>query len=136
MRIFTKEQIESLLRNNNVKSCSEKSVTYTTAFKQQAVELYEQGLTSTEIFKQAELDLHIIGKDGPGECLGRWRRIVKNKGVEGLVEARGQNCGKGGGRPKTKGLTEAERIEYLEAQVAYLKAENDFLAKLRAKRRE
>jgi len=30
----------------------------------------------------------------------------------------------------------ADKLERLEVEVAYLKAENDFLAKLRAKRRE
>ena len=133
-RLFTQEQIDGLLSNKHIASCSEKSVTYTTTFKTQAVRLYEQGLTSTEIFHHAGLDLNVIGKDKPKECLGRWRKIVNSKGVEGLQEARGRH-GKGG-RPKTKSLTEAERIMYLEAQVAYLKAENNFLAKLRAKRKE
>jgi hypothetical protein len=43
--------------------------------------------------------------------------------------------GHGGGRPKTKNLSDKEKIEYLETKVAYLKAENDFLAKLRAQRK-
>jgi hypothetical protein len=50
------------------------------------------------------------------------------------IETRGGH--NGGGRFKTKGLTETEKIKKLEAEVAYLKAENDFLAKLRAKRAE
>ena len=50
-----------------------------------------------------------------------------------MVENRGK--GRGGGRPKTKGITPEDRIKRLEAENAYLKAENDFLAKLRAKRR-
>ena len=33
-------------------------------------------------------------------------------------------------------MIKKEQIKYLETQVAYLKAENDFLAKLRAKRAE
>lgn len=133
-RIFTQEQIKNLLSNDNVKNCSEKSVTYRAEFKKHAVKLYEQGFTSTEIFIQGGFNLEVIGKDQPHECLKRWRRVVKRKGVKGLDEARGSS-GKGG-KPKTKSLTQAERIEYLEAQVAYLKAENDFLAKLRAKRKE
>jgi len=133
-RIFTQEEIEYLLGNVNVAKCSNRSITYTTEFKVKAIELYEQGFMSTEIFNQAGFDLHLIGKDQPTQCLGRWRRIVKKKGIGGLTESRGEH-GKGG-RPKTKDVSEADRIEYLEAQVAYLKAENDFLAKLRAKRRE
>lgn len=132
-RIFTKEEIEALLQNKAVERCTEKSVTFSTAFKIEAIRQYrEQGLTSREIFRQAEFDSHVISNDQAIECLRRWRRAYKEKGPEGLEDTRGRL----GGRPKTKGLTEADTIKRLEAEVAYLKAENDFLAKLRAKRRE
>ncbi|MBU1126171.1 MAG: HTH domain-containing protein [Patescibacteria group bacterium] len=131
---FTKEEIEELLKNPNVQNCSKRSVTYSQDFKQRAISLYDKGFTSMEIFIQAGLNPDLMGRDQPKACLGRWRRIVQEKGIEGLVESRGQH-GKGG-RPKTKGVSVADRIEYLETQIAYLKAENAFLAKLRAKRRE
>lgn len=58
-------------------------------------------------------------------------------GAEGLLtETRGRATGSRRGRPKVRGVTDGEKIERLEATVAYLRAENDFLAKLRAKRRE
>jgi len=133
-RIFTKEQIQELLKNKNIKNCTEKSITYSERFKINAIKLYEQGLTSSEIFRKAGFDLNIIGRHQPKECLGRWRKLVRKKGVCGLSEARGKH--NQGGRPKTKDLSSVERIKWLEAEVAYLKAENDFLAKLRAKRKE
>lgn len=110
-----------------------KSITYSNDFKIRAVKLYEQGLTSTEIFRQEGFDLNLIGKNKPRECLKRWNRIYRAKGDGGLmVETRGRL----GGRPrKPRDKTEADKIKRLEAEVAYLKAENDFLAKLRAKRR-
>jgi len=37
------------------------------------------------------------------------------------------------GRPKTNWQNDKEKIKYLETKIAYLKAENDFLAKLRKK---
>lgn len=136
-RIFTKEQIEQLLENEHVRTCSEKSITYSPAFKQMAVKNYEEGLTAIHIFKEAGFDLNIIGIDVPNDQLKQWRKIHKNQGMEGLSkERRGRSTGSKRGRPKTKGLTDANRIERLEAENAYLKAENVFLAKLRAKRRE
>lgn len=132
-RIFTGEQIESLLKNKNVKRCSERSITFSKEFKINAVQFYGQGLTSTEIFRQAGFDLGVIGKDKPKGYLRDWNRIVRKRGLEGLSEVRGKNST---GRPKTKNLTGADKIKRLEAEVAYLKAENDFLAKLRAKRAE
>jgi len=132
-RIYTKEQIEQLSENKNITRCSERSITYSWDFKISAVKLYEQGLNSTEIFTEAGLDIKIIGRKTPKECLQRWNRLYKIKGPESLAM---ETRGRGGGRSKTKNLSAADQIKRLEAKVAYLKAENDFLAKLRAKRAE
>ena len=132
-RIFTKEQIEKLTNNANVARCSKRSITYSNEFKKTAIKQYnEQYLTSTEIFRNAGFDMNIIGKVSPKACLKSWKRIYKAKGNEGFIESRGR----AGGGTKTKNLSDADRIKRLELQVAYLKAENHFLAKLRAKRAE
>lgn len=134
-RIFTSEQIKELLSNENVVRVG-KTIVYNKDFKIEAVRLYnEQGLTSKEIFRQAGFDLDVIGKQKPKSLIRDWNKAYRLKGEVGLkVESRGK--GKGGGRPRVKYSTDDEKIKYLEAQVAYLKAENDFLAKLRAKRAE
>ena len=135
-RIFNKEQIEALLRNPNVAGCSERSISYRKDFKVLAMRKYRDGLSSSEIFRQAGFDIDLIGRDKPKGCLRRWRDILKSKGEAGLrIDGRGQS--KAGGRPRSlANLTDKEKLKRLEAEVAYLKAENDFLAKLRAKRRE
>lgn len=130
-RIFTKEQIEGLKRNPNVINCSEKSILYNKDFKIEAVKQYKEGIISREIFKIAGFDLRIIGKDTPKECLKRWNKIYFEKGIARLEkDFRGIN----GGRKKIIEIKEKDRIKRLEAEVAYLKAENDFLIKLRARR--
>lgn len=132
-RIFTREQVEQLLNNKNVVRVG-KAIVYSKDFKINAVKLYnEQGLTSSEIFRQAGFDLNVIGKEKPKNCLRRWNNAFRIKGEAGIIT---ETRGKGGGRPKTKNLTDSEKIKWLEAENAYLKAENDFLAKLRAKRAE
>jgi len=132
-RILTKEQIEELSKNANIANCRERSITYSKDFKINAVNLYKQGLIPREIFRQAGFDFNTIDKKHPKDCLKRWNKTVRKKGLGGLSEARGKN---GGGRPKTKNLTDKDRVKRLEAEVTYLKEENDFLAKLRAKRAE
>jgi hypothetical protein len=132
-RILSQEEREEILANSNVKSCSNKSITFTTIFKEKAVRQYQAGLTATEVFKQSGFNLNLIGKDIPHDCLRRWRKIVKHKGLKGLSESRGR---KKSGKQKTVELSAAERLQYLEAEVKYLKAENSFLAQLRAKRAE
>ena len=131
-RLFTKEQIKTLLQNPNVERCSSKSITYRKDFKVSAIKEYQEGLPPNVIFRQAEFNLDVIGRETPKRCLQNWRDVFKQKGIQELsVETRGR--GKGGGRPKTNWSNEKEKIKYLEAEVAYLKAENDFLAKLRKK---
>ena len=129
-RIFSEEQIKELSQNPNVERCSDKSITYQKDFKISAVKKYHEGLPVTEIFKQAGFNIDLIGRKEPKGCLTRWRKVFKDKGVEGLSN---ETRGKAGGRPKTNWQNEKEKIKYLETENAYLKAENDFLAKLRKK---
>ena len=133
---FTKEQNENLQKNPNVERCSPKSITYKKDFKAAAVMMYQnEGIPPREIFRNAGFDLNIIGKETPKKRVAAWKKLFRNKGMGGLSDDR-RGKSKNGGRPRTKGLTDKERIEKLEATVAYLKAENDFLAKLRSGKTE
>jgi len=137
-RIFTKKQLHKLCKHKEIVKCSAKSITFSKTFKISAVKKYHWGLSPREIFKKSGLDLKIIGKDIPKESIRRWKKIYKEKGTGGLSEARGKDK-KGGTKSKKlnlKTLTNVEKIKYLETEVAYLKAENDFLVKFRAKRAE
>ncbi|MDP2741831.1 MAG: hypothetical protein Q8O66_04065 [bacterium] len=131
-RRFTQEQIKELLKNPNVETCSEKSISYNKKFKVSVINKYQGGLPAQEIFRQAGFNIDLIGREVPKNCLCSWNKILRTKGLKYLsTETRGR--GNSGGRPKTNWSNEKEKIKYLEAQVAYLKAENDFLAKLRKK---
>jgi len=130
-RILNEDQITDLRRNINVDRCSERSISYNKDFKIKAVRQYnEDRLSAKEIFELAGFDIKIIGKDKPKDSLKNWTRIYKRKGMLGLQE---EQRGKVG-RPRKNELGGEDKIKRLEAQVAYLKAENDFLVKLRAKR--
>ncbi|MBU0476827.1 hypothetical protein KKB68_02380 [Patescibacteria group bacterium] len=130
-RIFSKEQIETLLQNPNVAECSEKSISYHKDFKILAVGKYREGLPPSEIFRQAGFNIGMIGHKTPKGCLRRWKKVLKDKGLAGLkTDGRGQS--KAGGRPESlANLTDEEKLKRLEAEVSYLKEENRFLAKLR-----
>lgn len=131
-RRFTEAQIEELSKNTNISKCSDKSITYSKEFKMFAVnKYYEDGYSPGMIFEEGGFDRQIIGKDSPEVCLQRWRTIYNMRGPEGLnSEARGKHHK--GGRPKTKGLSDTDKIKRMAIEIAYLKAENDFLSKLRA----
>lgn len=132
-RIFNQEQIKELLQNPNVTKCSERSISYHKDFKVAAVKKYHEGMAPSWIFKEAGFNSSMVGRSTPERCLSRWRKIFKKRGNTGLMMDN-RKCNNPHGRPKSaKHLPDKEKIRYLEAQVAYLKAENSFLTKLRKK---
>ncbi len=131
--IFSQEQITHLKQNPCVFECTQKSIHYTVEFKKRALELYTQGISPNEIWKQAGFDISLWKKGYCGHTLKDWRRMVKNKGFESLAHRGGISSDKG---LKNKSSMNDETVKRLQLQVKYLKAENDFLAQLRAKKAE
>lgn len=131
--IFSNEEIVRLSKNPCVSSCTERSIIYTYEFKKRALDLHSEGVSSKEIWRRAGFDISRWKADYCKDTIKDWKRIVKKKGVSGLSKLRGSQAT---GRPKTRGVTDADKIKRLELQVRYLEAENDFLAKLRTKRAE
>ncbi len=132
-RILSKEQVETLLQNPNVERCSERTISYHKDFKILAIRKYLEGLPPSEIFRQAQFDIDMIRRNAPNEYLSRWRKIFKEKGELGLkTDGRGKSKGVGRSK-KFANLTNEEKLKRLETEVAYLKEENRFLAKLRKK---
>jgi hypothetical protein len=115
-RIFSEEQQAELTKNVNVLSCTSKSITYHPDFKKKSLHAYlKEYRNAKEIFETESFNLDLIGKRTPGQCITRWKR----DGIQGRS-----------GRPKKKVFAS------LEAENAYLRAQNHFLLQLRAKRAE
>jgi transposase-like protein len=127
---FSIEEIARLKQNPCVFDCNEKSVNYTYEFKKRALELHKEGITSKEIWRRSGFDVSKWRNSYFRETLRDWRLIVKKNGLEGLLKHGGIQFDRG----PTK--TDTDTIKRLKLQVDYLKAENDFLAKLRTKRAE
>jgi hypothetical protein len=132
--MFSSEQIAELEKNENVIKCSVKSITYSSEFKTLAVKrYYKEGVSPKVIFSEAGFNLTYLGKK-PKANLSRWRQKYNTSGKDySFKEGRG-----GPGRRKKELIyrNDKERVEYLETKIAYLEAENDFLAKLRGLKRE
>ncbi len=128
--IFSKKEVALLRQNPNVFSCTEKSVNYTYEFKKHSLELYAQGVYAREIWRRAGFDLSKWRHDYCRGTLNDWKDIVKKHGINGLLKVGGIQYDRGPAN------TDKDKLKRLELQVKYLAAENDFLAKLRAKRAE
>ena len=131
MRIkYSSQEIAELKQNPNIFNCTERLLNYTYEFKKHALELHAEGVHAREIWRRAGFDLSKWRYDYPRETMRDWKKIVKRRGVEGLLKVDGIQFDRG---PIN---TDRDKIKRLELQVKYLAAENDFLAKLRAKRAE
>ena len=134
--MYTPDQINEITKNSNVLKCSQTNISFTKNFKTSAVKkYYEEGCSPTMIFKEVGFNLEVIGEEKAHKALHRWKKVYTSLGEEGLTTER-RGSSKGGGRPKTNFKSDKEKIEYLEAQVDYLSAKNDFLARLRSLRKE
>lgn len=131
--IFSSEQIAKLNQNPCVFDCKERSIHYTYEFKKRALDLYAQGIHPDEIWRQAGFDVSIWKKEYCRYTIKDWRRMAKKRGLESLTKQGGVQADGGYKRARSP---EADRVKRLELQVRYLEAENDFLAKLRAKKAE
>jgi len=125
-RTFTEEQIKTLSKNKNVRRCGAKSVRYTRSFKAEALRKYnEEGLSAVEIFKEAGFDLAVIDIRKPNKLMNQWNKAFGPRPV-------GQeNTG-----ITIKRIENRRVMKNLEAKMAYLQAENCFLAKFRAGKRK
>ena len=127
---FTNQQLELLRSNPCVFSCTENSINYTYEFKKRSLELHQEGIQAREIWKRSLFDTNMWRPSYFRETLSDWKDIVKRSGMEGLLKPGGIQYDRG---PSN---TNKDKLKRLELEVKYLKAENDFLAKLRAKRAE
>lgn len=122
MRSFTPKDRKDLENNPNVLKVTTSNVAYTPKFKAEALKLQQQGQSPNQIFRDAGFDLSLFGDDYARKCIRRWEKMSNSEG--GLKKER--RGSKATGRPK--GL----KFKSAEEEIAYLRAENDFLKKLHA----
>jgi transposase len=125
-KYFTEKEMNDLFVNPNVKSVSEKAITYTDEFKRLFISDSEKGKLPRQIFEENGFNTEVIGTDRIKKTANRWRTAYKKSGVLGLSDSRSTPSG----RPRKKELTLEEKNARLEAQVQLLKAENELLKKL------
>ena len=126
-KIFTQEQIKMLSKNKNVARAGSKSVRYKRNFKMSALRQYnEEGLSAVRIFEEAGFDLSHIGSRKPNKMVHQWNRAFKVKKEKKLI------------RPEAteKRIRSGRELRNLKAKVSYLEAENRFLERLRAGKRQ
>ncbi|MCZ4415847.1 IS3 family transposase [Enterococcus lactis] len=133
-KIYSQAEIQALRNNPNVKSVTEKGITYSSEFKIKAIKQSKQGMKSTQIFELAGLPSHLIGKGKSDQSLSRWKRLYKDHGEDVLLqETRGsKNNGPYGPR---KQLSLQEVLDKANARIAYLEGNLELIKKLEQHKR-
>lgn len=120
---FTKEQQEELGKNPYIKKVSDKTITYTTEFRELFAKEYRSGKIPSQILTECGIDHHLLGRRRKDGLVAMVKKCELR--LDGFKDTRKVNSG----RPATKDLTDTERISRLEHQIKYLKQENEFLKK-------
>jgi transposase len=134
--IFSSEEIAEFKRHPCVFHVSERSIHYTYEFKKRALELHSQGISPKEIWTRAGFNPERWKKNYTYSTVKDWEKMVKKEGIKTLENFGGIQYDRGRSNKKELINVEKDKVKRLELQVKYLQAENDFLAKLRAKRAE
>jgi transposase len=115
MHALSPSQQSKLLANRNVLEVSEKSVSYTPAFKIKAIHQFIDGVSPDQIFSNAGIPINFFKEDYCRYCLKRWVQKFRARGEESLHEdGRGSS-----GRPKKErpeDLTYDELLSLVEIQ--------------------
>lgn len=130
-KLFTEKEIKILSKNKNILKISSKSIVYAVKFKEKFIEEYSKGKLPRRIFQENGFDIEILGIKRVEQSAQRWKRAYNKDGLLGLKDSREHSSG----RPKNRELTDAEKMEKLEAKIRLLEIENEFLKKLKKMRR-
>ena len=124
--IFTPKEINILQKNPNVQRVSERSITYTDAFKNKFMDEYLIGKLPRQIFIENGFDVDIIGMKRIEQSAHRWKKAYEKNGLIGLTDSRKAASG----RPIKRELTPSEIIERQEARIKLLEGQVELLKKL------
>ena len=130
-KLFTEKEIKMLSKNKNTSKVSTKTITYSLEFKEKFVEEYVKGKLPRIIFEENGFDVEIIGIKRVEQSAQRWKKSYNEKGLLGLKDSRKEYSG----RPKSRELTDSEKMEKMGAKIRLLEIENEFLKKLKNVRR-
>lgn len=130
MKDWIKKARATLEKCPSVERVNETQVIFTKKFKSSAVKNYKAGKSPSEIFLSAGLSPKLFLRSYCTKSIIRWSKNFAQYGSE-IKERRGRPKGLTGSSKLVTHKNPKTRAE-VQARLAYLEAENDFLKKLHA----
>ena len=111
--------------NPHIEKITESNIQFTKEFKIKSIKKYQSGTSPIDIFTEAGIDLSDFNENYARKSILRWIATAQEYGLNKIdQERRGLGAS---GRPSN-----GKKFKSLEEEIIYLRAENDFLKKIRA----
>ena len=123
-KTFTKEQIQQLSANENVRRVSETTISFNEEFSRRYYSERINGKQPKDIFKENGIDPEVLGRSRIKNYDIHTRRKAERE--SGFTDERKLNQR----RPKKVPQTDADRITQLEHELAYTRQEVEFLKRI------
>lgn len=117
--------LSKYLKNPNVEKVTVSNLRFTQEFKVKAIKLYQSGHSPIEIFTDAGVELKDFDDRYARKAISRWMQSAEAYGLKNINEER-RGLG-ASGRPSG-----GKKFKSVAEELAYLRAENNFLKKLQA----
>lgn len=117
-------------RNRNTgeeSSISSKSITYSPAFKINAVEQSKNGVTAPVIFEEVGLPEPLIGEGKAHQSLRRWKKSMAKQGQDAILQ---KTRGKGSRPIGNKEISLEEKLAKTNACIVYIEGKLTLVKKL------
>lgn len=124
-KLFTIQEQKILKNNKWVKSVTEKSISFTEAFKLEFLNQYNLGKLPRNIFEEYGFNVSILGIKRIEQCTARFKK--QNKRIEGFTDQRPLKSGQ---FKESKPIDKDDEIELLKKKNAELQQELEFLKKM------
>lgn len=126
-KLFSADEVAAFRANPNVKTATERTVTFTPQFKRTAYRELLEGKRIHDILEGHGIDTSVLGEARIHSILMRLRRFGERD--EGFTDLRHQRKAK---TVEDRNQSAEKRIRQLEAELAYTKQVVEFLKKVQA----
>lgn len=117
--IYTESERQEIEQNQYVEKCTLKQIRFTNEFKIEVLKMVDTWIFYREVFRMLWFPEYVVRSKVPERSYTRWKNIKQKSGLVWLIWAKKWRPVKE--KKDILKMNRDEKIEYLEAENAYLK---------------